>query len=119
MDTCKAKIYHTRKSGLPTTQCTNKAKDHNGFCFIHKKQSQEYEYRLQHGFIDIKIQYQNDEPCTVKMRAQQKMSLIIKPINEKYNIKNHLLTYNGDFIDLTLPAVIFDDLILQLELPGG
>ena len=121
MTTCKGLIYHTMKSKIDPTPCKNKAKDQYGFCHVHKKQSKDYEYKLQHGYFyfEFKIQYEDYEPCSVRMRANQQMRLAIRDINEKYNVQGYLLTYNGDFIDLSLPAYIFDGCLLKLELKGG
>jgi hypothetical protein len=114
METCKATIYHTNKSKLPSTRCQNKPKDTNGFCYKHKSQ-----LRFNRNQVQFKVQYLDHEPCDIKMRKDQPIGIIVNFLNQKYNVYNYILSYQGDFIDLSLFASLFDGLILTLEEMGG
>ncbi|HSW76504.1 MAG TPA: hypothetical protein VLG50_05640 [Candidatus Saccharimonadales bacterium] len=112
MTTCKGLIYNTSKSRLPPTPCTNKAKDNNGFCGIHKKQSSDYIYKV--NIVQFKIIYQGCE-CAIKMRRNDPIGKVLFHVNERFGLVGHVLSYQGEFIDLTLPAYLFDGVTLSLD----
>ena len=119
MDTCRGKIYYSIKSNLDAKPCSNKAKDPNGFCLQHKKQSQRYrnqkQYEASIGLISVEFKvYLMDEEVIVKMRHHHQIGKSLKDVNEKFGCHNYKYAYNGDLVDLTLPAMIYDNKILNL-----
>lgn len=116
---CKGKIYPTLKSKLPVKSCPNKAKDEYGFCLQHRSQSKTYKRQIdvdaEMGLspsILLYIKYNNEKTC-IKMRMNQKIFHVLKDINEKYNT-NNILMLDNQFIDMTLPAGFYENMILDL-----
>jgi hypothetical protein len=118
---CKGIIYHTLKSKLDNTSCPNKAKDVNGFCLQHKKQSLAYERNRQiqqevYGFIEVNFKvYFGDEYTYIKMRNNRPMSSILTPLYDKYQCFGYFLFHNNTTVDLSLPGELFDGMVLYLN----
>lgn len=127
MDTCKAIIYHTNKSKLPNTKCKNKAKDNNGFCLIHIKQSKSYEKMRQYeqkmgvgACMFSIIYYNNDNMLTYfKCRDVQPLSLMLRNYEERFNLNECMLYYNNIPLDLQFPCGFYANKTLTAIELGG
>lgn len=119
METCRGKIYYSLKSRKDIKSCPNKAKDINGFCLRHKSQSQIYsrskDYEASIGIqsIEFKVLYQGNT-VTIKMRHHCPIGQSLKDVNEKFGCRQYIYMYNDNVVDLSLPAVIYDNKILEL-----
>jgi hypothetical protein len=121
---CKGIVYHTLKSKLPATPCKNKAKDANGFCLQHKRQSETYarqqQINMEMGFTPVNFTvYCDGESTEIRMRNNYRLSSIMNALYHKFNVNDYVLCYNGKSINLDSPGALVDGLTLELILPGG
>ncbi len=113
-DTCRGKIYGNQTSKL----CSNKAKDQNGFCLKHRMQSQSYSnnksYEASVGIVsvDFKVVF-NGNHTIIRMRHNHPVGRSLKDVNEKFGC-DCIYVYDGEVVDLTLPAAMYDNKTLYL-----
>ena len=116
---CKAMIYHSTKSKRDPHRCANKAKDANGFCLRHQKKSKEWEYNQQYrrmvNQVEITVWY-GQQFTTVRMNGSHKIGICLESVNQKFGVDNHTLYHNGNMVNLSSNANIFDGKDLQLTL---
>jgi hypothetical protein len=90
---CKGKIYPTTKSKLPVRRCNNKAKDNNGYCNMHKKQSAEYTHTRQ-AWADID-QARILISCSDKSIYEGEIEIRMKSESPVYSALNKACEYFG------------------------
>lgn len=114
---CKGKIYPTTKSKLSVKRCTNKARDSNGFCCVHKKQSKEYTYDrnvwAEIGQARILIScnsksvYQGE--VEIRMRTEQPVYSALNKACEYFGVDTDYALYykySGKYVEIDTPAAM-------------